>query len=100
MCLMNLRRNTQSFVVHSLYHLLTLSDVQLQTTDLQCDSNLIEKLASVDLEIYKYLSPGYPDILRDLAANIWCMFCATYLCEQISNEYQQRQVQADKQILS
>ena len=54
------------------------TDMQLETIDLQCDSNLKEKLASVGLKIYKYLLPGYPK-LRDLAAKILLKFSTTYL---------------------
>ena len=58
------------------------TDVQVEIIDLQCDSNLTENLASVGLEIHKYLLPGYPK-LRDLAAKMSCIFATTYLCKQV-----------------
>ena len=49
------------------------TDMQLKIIDLQFDSNMNEKFASFDLEVQKYLFSGCPK-LRDLAANILCMF--------------------------
>ena len=57
--------------------------MQLEIIDLQCDSSWKEKFASVSFKIFKYLFPGYPVILRDLAARILCMFRTNYLCEQV-----------------
>ena len=53
--------------------------MQLKMIDLQCDSNLKEMFASFGLEICKY---DYPK-LRELAANILCMFGTAYMCEQV-----------------
>ncbi|XP_066947044.1 general transcription factor II-I repeat domain-containing protein 2B-like [Macrobrachium rosenbergii] len=58
------------------------ADIQLEVIDLQCDSNMKQKFASVGLDtFYQYLLPGYPK-LTSLAAKILSMFGTTYLCEQ------------------
>lgn len=57
-------------------------DIQLEIIDLQCDSQLKDKFASVGLDtFYKFLLPGYPK-LTALAAKVLCMFGTTYICEQ------------------
>ncbi|XP_066980426.1 general transcription factor II-I repeat domain-containing protein 2-like [Macrobrachium rosenbergii] len=58
------------------------ADIQLEVIDLQCDSSMKQKFASVGLDtFYQYLLPGYPK-LTSLAAKILSMFGTTYLCEQ------------------
>ena len=58
-------------------------DLQLETTDLQCDSDLKTKLALGSMDIfYQYLSSGYRRVIG-LAAKVLCMFGTTYLCEQV-----------------
>ncbi|XP_066941420.1 general transcription factor II-I repeat domain-containing protein 2B-like [Macrobrachium rosenbergii] len=58
------------------------ADIQLEVIDLQCDSNMKQKFASVGLDtFYQYLLPGYPK-LTSLAAKILSMFGTTYLCEK------------------
>ena len=55
------------------------TDMQLEIIDLQCDSTLKEKFASVGLEIFMYLFPGYLK-LRDLAAKYCsCLELLTYV---------------------
>lgn len=58
------------------------ADIQLELIDLQCDSDLKQKFASVGLgTFYQYLLPGYPK-LTALAAKVLSMFGTTYVCEQ------------------
>ena len=58
-------------------------DIQLEIIDLQCDTNMKEKFASVGLDIfYQYLLPGYPK-LTSLAAKVLSMLGTTYLFEQV-----------------
>lgn len=59
------------------------TDIQLEIIDLQCDSGMKQKFASVGLDtFYQYLLPGYPK-LTTLAAKVLSMFGTTYLCEQV-----------------
>ena len=59
------------------------ADIQLEIIDLQCDTNMKEKFASVGLgTFYQYLLPGYPK-LTSLAAKFLSMFGTTYLCKQV-----------------
>ena len=59
------------------------ADIQLEIIDLQCETNMKEKFASVGLDtFYQYLLPGYPK-LTSLAAKVLSMFGTTYLCEQV-----------------
>ena len=59
------------------------ADIQLEIIDLQCDTNMKEKFASVGLDtFYQYLLPGYPK-LTSLAAKVLSMLGTTYLFEQV-----------------
>lgn len=57
-------------------------NIQLETIDLQCDSDLKGKFAAASLDtFYHNLLLGYPN-LTSLAAKLLSMFGTTYLCEQ------------------
>ena len=59
------------------------ADIQLEIIDLQCNTNMKEKFASVGLgTFYQYLLPGYPK-LKSLAAKVLSMFGTTHLWEQV-----------------
>lgn len=58
-------------------------NIQLELIDLQCDLDLMGKLAAAGLDtFYKHLLPGYPNYTA-LTAKVLCMFGTTYLCEQL-----------------
>ena len=60
------------------------TDVQLELIDLQCDSTLKKKFASVGLDTFcQYFPPGYLR-LTALAAKALSMFGTACLCEQAS----------------
>lgn len=59
------------------------AEIQLELIDLQCDTKMKDKFASVDLnKFYQYLTPQYPR-LTAMAAKVLSMFGTTYLCEQV-----------------
>ena len=59
------------------------SDIQLELSDLQCDTAMKNKFASVGLDtFYQNLVPQYPK-LTAMAAKVLSMFGTTYLCEQV-----------------
>ena len=59
------------------------ADIQLEIIDLQCATNMKEKLVSVGLDTFdQYLLPGYPK-LSSLAAKVLSMLGTTYLFEQV-----------------
>lgn len=79
---MNLRQNSVFRSPYTVNASDLPADIQLEIIDLQCDSELKGKFASVGLDtFYQYLLPGYPK-LTALAAKLLCMFGTTYLCEQ------------------
>ena len=57
-------------------------NIQHELTDLQCDSDLKDKFASVGLDtfFFYHLLPGYPKMTA-LAVKVLCMFGITYLRE-------------------